>query len=290
MNTSTRLKALLRNRSDKANTKAEILLRTYLFERFLERVSVSNYKQHFILKGGMLISAMVGINARTTMDMDATLLGKTLTSQEIQTIMSTIIRAPINDNIAFVIHGIEEIREEADYPGYRVSVAASYGKTRQALKIDITTGDPVTPSAIEYKYKLMFEDRYINIMAYNTETVLAEKFETIITRGIANTRMRDFYDIYILTTTQIFDINSFKAALYKTVDRRGTVKSLADMFETIQEITQSSIMLNLWQRYRLKYNYATTMTWEMITDSVNQLAQKVAPLNGNNPDDGDNKK
>jgi predicted nucleotidyltransferase component of viral defense system len=185
--TSTQLKALVRNLSKDSKVEAEILLRNFMLERFLARVAISEYKHNFILKGGMLIAAMVGIDARTTMDMDATIKGQTLTAAEVADIVYEILHAPLDDGVDFTVRGIEEIREEADYPGYRVSIAAVFDKTRQTLEVDITTGDFVTPREIEYSFKLMFEDRTISILAYNLETVLAEKLETVITRGVTNT-------------------------------------------------------------------------------------------------------
>jgi predicted nucleotidyltransferase component of viral defense system len=249
MKTSTQLKALLRNLSKKSNVEAEILLRNFMLERFLERIAVSEYKHNFILKGGMLIAAIVGIDTRTTMDMDATIKGQTLTEPEITAIIGKILNAPVDDGVEFSLSGIEEIREEADYPGYRVSVGAIFDKTRQTLKIDVTTGDFVTPMEIEYNFKLMLENRAIRIMAYNLETVLAEKLEATITRGVTNTRMRDFYDIYILTTTQTYDANTFKMALRKTIEKRGTSEQIADADETIAMIETSIVMVDLWQKY-----------------------------------------
>jgi Domain of unknown function (DUF1814). len=182
--------------------EAEIILRNFMLERFLERISVSGYKDNFILKGGMLIAAMVGIDTRTTMDMDATIKRQNLTEAEITDIIKDILSTEVDDNIIFSFRGIEEIREDVDYPGYRVSIEAVLDKTKQTIKVDITTGDFVTPREIEYNFQLLFENRSISILAYNLETVLAEKFESIIARGLTNTRMRDFYDIYILTSTQ----------------------------------------------------------------------------------------
>ena len=195
MKTSTQLKALVRNLSTAKNVETEIILRNFMLERFLERISVSKYKDNFILKGGMLIAAMVGIDTRTTMDMDATLKGQNLTEAEITDIITDILSTEVDDNVTFTFRGIEEIREEADYPGYRVSIEAVLDKTRQTIKIDITTGDFVTPREIEYNFQLMFEDRSISILAYNLETVLAEKFESIMARGLTNTRMSNRCDM-----------------------------------------------------------------------------------------------
>jgi predicted nucleotidyltransferase component of viral defense system len=271
---STQLKALIRNLSQKLNIEAEVLLRNYMFERFLERVSVSSYKHNFILKGGMLIAAMVGVGTRTTMDLDATIKGHTLSKHEIIAIIKDILNNSFDDGVIFSYQNIEEIREGAEYPGYRISVNAFYDKIKQILKIDITTGDVITPREIEYSYKLMFEDRSIHIMAYNLESILAEKFETIITRGIANSRMRDFFDVYILIATQSFNIEIFNMALYKTINRRNTINQMADAKETIQMIETSLIMIDLWQRYQLKYSYAADIAWEMVIKSVKDLNDK----------------
>lgn len=243
----------------------------------MERIAVSNFKQNFILKGGMLIAAMVGIDTRTTMDMDATIKGQKLSEAEIKAIIEEILEVQIDDGAEFSLRGIEEIREEADYPGYRVSIGAIFDKTRQMLKIDITTGDPVTPREIEYEYKLMFEDRTIGIMAYNLETVLAEKLETIITRGVTNTRMRDFYDIYVLTNTQTFDVKIFKTALVNTTEKRGTTNQMStETMNTIDFIMENDIMADLWQKYQKKYFYAADITWAMVINAVKNLAEGTA--------------
>jgi len=275
MRTSTQLKALIRNLSKELNVEAEILLRNYMLERFLERIAVSTYNDIFILKGGMLIAAMVGINTRTTMDMDATIKGQTLSESGITAIIKDVLKAQIDDGVLFFFQSIEEIREEADYPGYRVSIGAIFDKTRQILKIDITTGDLITPREIEYNFKLMFEDRTISIMAYNLETVLAEKFETCITRGVTNTRMRDFYDIYILTTTHSYDTNIFNAALDKTAEKRHTTEQMsAGIADTITVIKENETMDDLWQRYQKKYFYAADISWTMVISAVKALAEK----------------
>ena len=275
MKTSMQLKALVRNLSQKANVEAEIVLRNFMLERFLERISVSSYRHNFILKGGMLIAAMVGIDTRTTMDMDATIKGQTLSASEVLAAVEEILRAPIDDGVEFSVMGIEEIREEADYPGYRVSIGAVLDKTRQTLKLDIATGDFVTPREVEYSFKLMFEDRAISIMAYNVETILAEKFETLFVRGVTNTRMRDFYDIHILTSTQAFDMDIFRMALQKTVEKRGTSGQMLDMRDTIAMIAGNEVMADRWARYSKKYSYAAGITWRVVIDAVKTLALKV---------------
>ena len=277
MKTSTQLKALVRNLSKEKNIEAEIILRNFMLERFLERISVSKYKDNFILKGGMLIAAIVGIDTRSTMDLDATLKGRILAEIEVISIIRDIIAIPVDDSVMFTYKNIEEIREEAEYPGYRVSVEAVFDKTRQTLKIDITTGDFVTPKEIRYSFKLLFENRTIDIWAYNIETVLAEKFETAITRGITNSRMRDFYDIYILTTMQNIhiDVDIFRAALKKTVEKRHTEQQMSDITGVVNNIYNDAVMIGLWERYRQKYSYAENITWEMTVNAVRWLAENI---------------
>lgn len=271
MKTSTQLKALVRNLSKSKNVEAEIILRNFMLERFLERISISCYKDSFILKGGMLIAAMVGIDTRTTMDMDATIKGQTLTEAQIIGIIEDVLNVPIEDNVIFAIKRIEEIREEADYPGFRVSIDAALDKTRQTMHIDITTGDFITPREIEYSFRLMFEDRFISIMAYNLETVLAEKFETIITRGLTNTRMRDFYDIYVLTSTQKIAPDTFRAALDKTSEKRKSAGQIAETAAIIERVGSSQILVDLWNRYQKNYSYASDVSWDMAVKSLRSL-------------------
>ena len=273
MKTSTQLKALVRNLSKAKNVETEIILRNFMLERFLERVSLSEYKNSFILKGGMLIAAMVGIDTRSTMDMDATIKGRSLTGSEVASFIEQILTIPIVDGVSFSLRGIEKIREEADYPGYRASIEAVLDKTRQTLKLDITTGDFVTPREIEYNFRLMFEERAISIWAYNLETVLAEKFETIITRGVTTSRMRDFYDIFILTTTQTYDAEVFKAALENTAKTRGTTEQMAEINAVIQIVSGSSILIDHWQRYQKEFSYAAGISWGMAMESLNRLAK-----------------
>lgn len=254
---------------------AEVILRNFMLERFLERISVSEYQSNFILKGGMLIASMVGIDTRNTMDLDATIKGQTLSEIRIKEIIEDILSVPVDDNVRFTFRSIEEIHEGSDYPGYRVSVDAVLDKTRQTLHIDITTGDFVTPREIEYRFGLMFEDRTISIFAYNLETVLAEKFETIVTCGLTNTRMRDFYDIFILSATQDINMDIFNAALEKTASKRNTIDQIANALTIIERIAESELMVDLWSRYQMKYSYARGVTWEMTITSARKLAAAI---------------
>ncbi len=196
--TSRQLKDLIRNLSRKKSADAQILMRNYMMERFLERISLSDYKDRFILKGGMLVAAMVGLDARSTMDLDATVKGTNVNVKDVGNMISSILSVPVEDGVTFRVKKISEIMEEAEYPGVRVSMETTFDGVRTPLKVDISTGDVITPREVRYSFKLMLEERSIEVWAYNLETVLAEKLETVISRNITNTRMRDFYDIHIL--------------------------------------------------------------------------------------------
>ena len=222
IHTSRQLKALVRNRSDGNSAKAQTIIRNYIMERLLERISLSKYRERFILKGGMLVSALVGLENRATMDIDTTIKNIPLSVDDVTDILTEIMKIEIDDGIIFVIKKVSEIMDEAEYPGVRVMLEAQLDTMRTPLKIDISTGGVITPGEIQFEYKLMFEERTITIYAYNIETVLAEKLETIISRGTANTRLRDFYDLYILQQEKSLSVNvqKLKMALEATSRKR----------------------------------------------------------------------
>lgn len=271
--TSKQLKDLIRNLSKKKSADAQILMRNYMMERFLERISLSEYKDQFILKGGMLVAAMVGLDARSTMDIDATIKGTDVNVVDVEKIISSIISVQLNDGVIFSIKQVSEIMDDADYPGVRVSMDTLFDGARIPLKIDISTGDVITPREVRYTFKLMLEERSIDVWAYNLETVLAEKLETIITRNITNTRMRDFYDIHILLLLHGNDLNqkNFRDALFATAQKRGTIKYLDETEEILNEVQVNSVMQNLWFSYQKKFSYAADISWESIMDSVRHL-------------------
>ena len=275
--TARQLKDLIRNLSKKKSADAQILMRNYMMERFLERISLSEYKDKFILKGGMLVAAMVGLDARATMDLDATIKGANVSLTDVETIISNIIAIPIDDGVSFRIKRISEIMEEADYLGVRVSMETKFDGVITPLKIDISTGDVITPKEIRYRFNLMLEDRTIEVWAYNLETVLAEKLETIISRNVTNTRMRDFYDIYILQKLHGEQLKKqvLWNALVATAKKRGTLDLIEaeDIREIFDEIEISSVMENLWKTYQKNYSYAVDISWHMVMESVRYLYQ-----------------
>ena len=275
--TARQLKDLIRNLSKKKSADAQTLMRNYMMERFLERISLSEYKDKFILKGGMLVAAMVGLDARATMDLDATIKAANVSLRDVEMIISNIIAIPIDDGVSFRIKRISEIMEEADYPGVRVSMETKFAGVIIPLKIDISTGDVITPKEIRYRFNLMLEDRTIEVWAYNLETVLAEKLETVISRNVTNTRMRDFYDIYILQKLHGEQLNKeiLWHALVATARKRGTLEQIesGDIREILNEIETSSVMENLWKAYQKNYSYAVDISWHIVMESVRYLYQ-----------------
>ena len=278
--TARQLKDLIRNLSKKKSADAQILMRNYMMERFLERISLSEYKNQFILKGGMLVAAMVGLDARATMDLDATIKGTNVSVEDVEMIISQIISIPLDDGVSFRIKRISEIMEEADYPGVRVSMETKFDGVITPLKIDISTGDIITPREIKYKFNLMLEDRTIEVWAYNLETVLAEKLETVISRNVTNTRMRDFYDIYILQKLYGEQLSKdvLWDALVATAKKRETLEQIEteDIDEVFDEIQSSSVMENLWKAYQRNYSYSADIPWHTIMKSIRTLYEIIS--------------
>ena len=266
--------------SKKKSADAQILMRNYMMERFLERISLSEYKNQFILKGGMLVAAMVGLDARATMDLDATIKGTNVSVEDVEMIISKIISIPLNDGVLFRIKRISEIMEEADYPGVRVSMETKFDGVITPLKIDISTGDIITPREIKYKFNLMLENRTIEVWAYNLETVLAEKLETVISRNVTNTRMRDFYDIYILQKLYGEQLSKdvLRDALVATAKKRETLEQIEteDIDEVFDEIQSSSVMENLWKAYQRNYSYSADIPWHTIMKSIRTLYEIIS--------------
>ena len=271
--TARQLKDLIRNLSKDKAADAQILMRNYMMERFLERISLSEYRDKFILKRGMLVAAMVGLDARSTMDIDATVKGATVGIEEVENMIASIISVPVDDGVEFRLKRISEIMDEAEYPGIRVSMETEFDGVITPLKIDISTGDAITPREVRYSFKLMLENRSIEIWAYNLETVLAEKLETVVSRATTNTRMRDFYDIYILDQLHGNTLNrqTLYDALLATAKKRGTERHLAEAVDILNEVESSPVMQKLWESYRRKFSYAADLEWSIIMGAVRSL-------------------
>ena len=271
---------MIRNLSKKKSADAQIFMRNYMMERFLERISLSEYKNQFILKGGMLVAAMVGLDVRATMNLDATIKGTNVSVEDVEMIISKIISIPLNDGVLFRIKRISEIMEEADYSGVRVSMETKFDGVITPLKIDISTGDIITPREIKYNFNLMLENRTIEVWAYNLETVLAEKLETVISRNVTNTRMRDFYDIYILQKLYGEQLSKdvLRDALVATAKKRETLEQIEteDIDEVFDEIQSSSVMENLWKVYQRNYSYSADIPWHTIMKSIRTLYEIIS--------------
>lgn len=271
------LKAKIKNISKEKNISAQLVLQNYMMERFIERISLSDFQDQMIIKGGLLISSIVGLDSRATMDIDMTLKGKPVNEAFILDYINEISRININDEVKFDVVGITEIREMDDYFGFRVSLKAGIGTMNIPLKIDITTGDKIIPSEISYEYPLMFENRSIKIKAYNLETILSEKIETIISRGNQNTRMRDFYDIYILLKlkNENIDYNTLRLAIEETSKKRDSLNLLLKYKEIISNIQNNNEMLVRWENYQNSFNYARTIDFTEICKLLTEILEKI---------------
>ncbi len=270
MKNAIQLKAIIKNIAKNKNISAALVLQNYMLERFLERVSLSRYHDNYIIKGGFLIASMVGLDSRATMDMDATIKGYPVNEEAIRKMVEDIIAVPVEDAIHFCLKSVREIREGDEYTGYRVALTADYEKMAVPLKLDITSGDKITPREIEYSYKLMMEDRSIRVLAYNLSTILAEKLETVVSRGDQNTRPRDYYDIYILSKLQAenIDIDSLKAALSATTAKRGSSELMMQYAEIMRTVKSSDVMKRQWDNYRKDFDYAAGIEFEETCDAV----------------------
>lgn len=271
------LKAKIKNISKEKNISAQLVLQNYMMERFIERIALSDFQDQMIIKGGLLISSIVGLDSRATMDIDMTLKGKPVNEAFILDYINEISRININDEVKFDVVSITEIREIDDYFGFRVSLIAGIGTMKIPLKIDITTGDKIIPSEISYEYPLMFENRSIKIKAYNLETILSEKIETIISRGNQNTRMRDFYDVYILLKlkSKNIDYNILRLAIEETSPKRDSLNLLLKYKEIISNIENNNEMLVRWENYRNSFNYARTIDFTEICRFLTEILEKI---------------
>lgn len=253
----------------KYNITPNEVLQNYMFERILERLSVSQYKNNFILKGGLLLSSIMGISTRTTMDMDTSVKGINLTDTELYKILKEILDINIGDNVKFQIINSTPIREEDDYGGLKYNIVAIFDNLRVNLSIDIATGDTITPKEIEYNYKMLFEDRKLQIMTYNIESIIAEKFQTVVSRGILNSRMKDYYDLYYLVTYKEFSKENLKQAITKTFEKRNT--NLKEIENTLSKIKESSFIKELWENYSKKHRYTENIKFEEMINTIYKI-------------------
>ena len=274
------LKDIIKNMAKEKHISAQLVIQNFMLERLLERISVSSYKSNFILKGGFLIAAMVGLDTRATMDMDATIKGVSVNENTIRQMVEEICQIGLDDEVSFSFGSIGEIREGDEYTGYRVHLTANYPPMAVPLKLDITTGDKITPREMEYSFKLLLEDRSISVLAYNLETVMAEKLETIISRGDQNTRPRDFYDVCILAKLQQSNINpeSLKQALNETSNRRGSSDIVGKYKKIMDSVKESKVMQEQWIGYQKNFEYASDVEFDAACETVVQIMDELDKL------------
>lgn len=280
MKNAMQLKAIMKNLSKEKHISAQLLLQNYMMERLLERISQSKYKEFFIIKGGFLIAAMVGLDTRATMDIDATIKGYPVTEKTIKKMFEEICDIYIPDDIVFEFKHIGEIREGDEYTGYRVFVTANYAPMAVPLKLDITTGDVITPKEISFAYPMMLEDRTISVLAYNLETILAEKLETVISRSDQNTRPRDYYDIYILYRLWKNNVNmhNLQCALKATGEKRGSVNLLTEYKRIMEVVVNSEVMSKQWKKYQKDFAYASEVSFKDACNTVTRIMDIIGQL------------
>ncbi len=275
------LRQHIKNKAAESKLSPQIIMQNYMIERLLERISVSKYKCNFIIKGGVLLSSIMGIESRATMDLDATLKGLKLSKELTQNILSEILEIKIDDDVTFKLNGFVDIRVQDLYPGLRVSLTAFMEQMKIPLVVDITTGDKITPKEIEYDYKLLFEDRKIKIMSYNIETVLSEKLHAILSLGEDSTRMRDYYDVYTLCKLykNKFDINILSIALYETCKRKNDLGLFKDYKVVIERIKQYAPIKNLWIKYQQEFVYTQGIDFMDICNLIMKIMEELAVSN-----------
>ena len=278
MKKAMHLKDTIKNIAKRNHTSAQLILQNYMLERLLERISLSRFQSNFILKGGFLIAAIVGLDTRSTMDMDATVKGLPVNADSISNMLKEVCAVEVNDDVTFTFRRLEEIREGAEYNGFRVALEAAYPPMVVPLKIDITAGDKITPGEITYEYHLLLEPRSIRVLAYNLETLIAEKLETVISRGDQNTRPRDYYDIYIihLLQWQNVDTATLKNALTATCDSRGSSGVMMRYREIIDTVQASDGMYRFWRNYQSQFEFANTIDFSEVCRVIREVLDTVS--------------
>ena len=262
-----------KNYARKNNCTPQQAMQYFAFERFLERLSVSEYKNNFILKGGLLLSSIMGINLRTTMDIDANITGMDFSRDEIIRMLSEIIAIDLNDNVSFELDAIEPIKEDNEYGGFAARLTTKFFNVRIPLHIDISTGDIITPAAINFEYKIIFDEKTISLLSYNYETIIAEKLQTVLKRNVLNSRMKDLYDLYFFMKFKKNDLNKdvLKRAIKKTFEHRESIKELNDMTEILERIRADKTQQKFWENYRNRFSYAEDVCLDEIIDEIETI-------------------
>lgn len=278
--TPTQIKGRIKNVAKQNGSDPITLLRIYMMERFLERITYSKYKDDFIVKGGILVTSMIGISMRSTMDIDTTIRNFDLTKEETTKIINEIKDISLDDHIEFILNDVSDIMDDMEYPGIRIHMDAKLENLVVPIKIDISTGDVITPGEVRYDYPLLLEDKSIQLWSYNLETILAEKIQTILSRGLLNTRMRDFYDVTTLFNRykDLINYNDLSLAFDRTCRKRETLSLLEHYEEILSSINEDSILQNLWKNYCRKYKYASHIKFSTNIEILKHLMNQILAI------------
>lgn len=276
--TKEQLKGRIKNLAKENNADPRLLMRLYMMERFIERASVSKYKDNFIIKGGILVTSLVGVSLRSTLDIDSTIKNQSISENDAKRMIDDICKIDIGDGVSFEVKDSSTIMDEMEYPGIRFTLNVIMDGLITPIKIDISTGDVITPRAIEYQYNFLLEDRTATLLSYNLETILAEKLQAILNRELLNTRMRDFYDIYVLFSMyeNTINVDVLKEAFYATCKKRNSINLIKNSNLLINTISNSDVLENRWNEYQKKFAYVQGISYEDTKNNIKILLDKIA--------------
>lgn len=276
--TKEQLKGRIKNLAKENNADPRLLMRLYMMERFIERASVSKYKDNFIIKGGILVTSLVGVSLRSTLDIDSTIKNQSISENDAKRMIDDICKIDIGDGVSFEVKDSSTIMDEMEYPGIRFTLNVIMDGLITPIKIDISTGDVITPRAIEYQYNFLLEDRTATLLSYNLETILAEKLQAILNRELLNTRMRDFYDIYVLFSMyeNTINVDVLKEAFYATCKKRNSINLIKNSYLLINTISNSDVLENRWNEYQKKFAYVQGISYEDTKNNIKILLDKIA--------------
>ncbi len=276
--TKEQLKGRIKNLAKENNADPRLLMRLYMMERFIERASVSKYKDNFIIKGGILVTSLVGISLRSTLDIDSTIKNQSISENDAKRMIDDICKIDVGDGVSFEVKDSSTIMDEMEYPGIRFTLNVIMDGLITPIKIDISTGDVITPRAIEYQYNFLLEDRTATLLSYNLETILAEKLQAILNRELLNTRMRDFYDIYVLFSMyeNTINVDVLKEAFYATCKKRNSINLIKNSNLLINTISNSDVLENRWNEYQKKFAYVQGISYEDTINNIKILLDKIA--------------
>ena len=277
------LKDKARNVANENAISIQQVLQNYMFERVLERLSKSEYKENFIIKGGLLLSSIMGINLRTTMDIDTNITGINLDKEKLLEILNEVLNMDIGDNVTFKIEKVEDIKQEEYYGGYQFKIIATYENIKVQFHMDVSTGDVITPRAIEYKYKKLFDNSYIDILSYNQETIIAEKLQSILERKITNSRMKDYYDLYFFVNYRWNSIDKeiLSEAIIRTFSARNSITELSNIRETIQTLENNPFLNRIWLDYSQKHEYSKNVSFKDTINAIEIIEETIFTSNEN---------